>query len=148
MDDLRKKGVVTVDYENWDELLKNKGLTNLDVDRVANLNIKFAEPDKIETLFDEIVAEMGVHVGQRIKLKRAFQKYENEKKYTKTTVQLEVGNKIKSAVKKNIEVFYELGVSEFLAKSVAAIPAEINATFQNTDLLYGAVIYELISELI
>jgi len=148
MDDLRKKGVVTVDYENWDELLRNKGLTHLDVHRVANLNIKFAEPDKIETLFDQIVAEMGLHIGQRIKLKRAYQKYESEKKYTKTTVQLEVGNKIKTSVKKNIGTLEDLGISEFLVQSIADIPAETIAIFQNIDLLHGAVIYELILELI
>lgn len=148
MDDLRKKGVVTFDYENWDDLLKNKGLTNLDVDRVASLNTRHAVPEKIEALFDQIVAEMGLHMGQRTKLKRAYQKYENEKKYTKTTIQLEVGNRIKSAVKSNIEIFEESGINEFLKKSILDIPDETSKTFQNIDFLNGAVIYELISELI
>ena len=148
MDDLRKKGVVTVDYENWDELLRSKGLTNLDVDRVANLNIRYPESSKVEILFDQIVDEMGLHFGQRIKLKRAYQRYESEKKYTKTTVQLEVGSKIKSVVKMNIAVLEDLGINEFLAQAIRDLPAESVAIFQNDDLLRSAIIYELILEMV
>lgn len=148
MDDLRKKGVVTTDYENWDELLKNKGLTNLDVSRVASLNVKFVESDKIETIFDQIVAEMGLHIGQRITLKRAYKKYEGEKKYAKTTVQLEVGKNIQTAVKNNIFVFEDLGIGDFLVQCIKDIPEETISKFQNNNFLHGAVIYELILELI
>lgn len=148
MDDLRKKGVVTVDYESWDDLLKNKGLTNLDVERVTSLNTKFAEPDKIETLFEQIVAEMGLHIGQRTNLKRAYKKYESDKKYTKTTVQLDVGRKIEVAVKNNIVIFEDSGICEFLEQCVKAIPEESVKTFQNNNFLHGAIIYELILDII
>lgn len=144
IDGLTKKGVVTYDYENWEDLVNKKGLTNFDIDNVTQANCKSYDHSGIEKLFDDISNELGLHTGKKTKLKRAYQSYENRSRFTKTTVQLELSEYFKKLVTVHKEAFDEYGIKKFLEVVLMQIEPSIKAHFQDDISLEGAIIYELI----
>ncbi|MEE5069265.1 DUF4297 domain-containing protein [Pseudomonas alliivorans] len=144
MDDLRRKGVVVYDYREWDALLKNKGLTNLDVDKVAMANIQKGLPDALDRLFSDICLDLGAHAGQRNALRRALGSYESNKKYQKTTVQIMISECLQGLASTYSSVFDEQGGKIAVETIENAVPSDIKSRFIDGAGLRGAIIYELI----
>lgn len=74
-DELRRKGVVTWDYSDWESLVRNKGLTGQRVDALFE---QFASSDTAEELlsdFDYATADLQFEPRERRKLRHAAQTY-------------------------------------------------------------------------
>lgn len=144
MDDLRRKGVVVYDYNEWDALIKNKGLTSLDVDKVAMANLQKGMPDLLEQLFADICLDLGAHAGQRAALRRALGSYESNKRYQKTTVQVMISDCLQGLADKCSSVFDEKGGKVAVETIENMVPPDIKSRFLEGAGLRGAIIYELI----
>lgn len=144
IDDLRRKGMVVYDYREWDALIKNKGLTNLDVGRAAMANIQKGLPDALDRLFSDICLDLGAHAGQRNALRRALGSYENNKKYQKTIAQIKISDCLQGLVSTFSSVFDELGGKVAVETIESMVPSDIKSGFLDDVGLRGAIIYELI----
>ncbi|MCX7206953.1 MAG: DUF4297 domain-containing protein [Proteobacteria bacterium] len=149
MDDLRKKGVVVYDYNDWNDVLKNKGLTSTDVNKITMSNIRTANNiEGVSSLFDDVMNELNVHLGEKSKLKRAFTSYENKACFDKTVIQLEISNELKKVVASNIEIFEKYGVPKFIDAIFENADHSLIGRFPDDTEFKGAVIYELIMSIL
>jgi hypothetical protein len=148
MDDLRKKGVITNDFRSWEELVRHKGLTNLDVEGVTSANTQLNNTGQIDILFNIICTELELHVGQQAKLRRAFGRYQSSSKFTKTTLQLDISNNLKLITGNNQVLFEESGVGSFIEAAFGEVSEDVRSAFLNDIDLKGAIIYELIMSII
>lgn len=144
MDDLRRKGIVVHDFREWDALLKNKGLTSLDVDKVTMANIQKGLPDLHEQLFIDICSDLGLHAGQKAALRRAVGSYENNKRFQKTTVQVAISDCLQDLSDKCSVIFDNEGGKAAVEAIEGMVPSEIRNQFLEGAGLRGAIVYELI----
>ena len=144
MDDLRRKGVVVYDFSEWDSLIRCKGLTSLDVDKVAKANLQKGMPDVFEQVFSDICLDIGTHAGQKSALRRAIGAYDSNKKFQKTTVQIAIADCLETLAQECIDVFDERGGKEAVESIESMISDDMKRCFINPVELRGAVIYELI----
>lgn len=147
MDDLRKKGMVTTDFTDWDDLLRRKGLTNKDIENVTFSYTQHKDANRSKSLFEQICGELQLHLGKRTKLERSFGRYENRAKFEKSVAQLTLSNQISSSIDQSFYEFEENGTEALLKSVKKDLPSEIIDSFADETDLQAAIIYELILRL-
>lgn len=145
MDDLRRKGMITFDYTEWDNLVKKKGITYEDVEGAISQHIERRDLEKFTADLDSIATELGLKHHHKVQLRQNFERYYNSIRLNRSLVALSNQRAIEISVKSNIPIFKEYGVSSFLEAAIDAIPTNDKVNFTDDEQLTAGILYELIS---
>lgn len=146
IDELNRKGTVTYDYKEWDDLLKNKALTSERVQKVINEFTNLKDEAKIESLFDQIANELGyIQVIARRELKKNFDRYRQSRVGNRSTTQIRLSNTICKSIKAKIQsVSGDMNV--LILKVTGGLDQKTKNYFSNENHLRAAIICEYIME--
>jgi hypothetical protein len=101
IDDLNRKGVVLYDFPEWEELLENKGVISIAVQKIFS---NFTAPQNGPLLreeFNEVVEEMGLSVMERRDMWRSYQRHFQRCADIKDLKQIAVSAEIQSLIANN-----------------------------------------------
>ena len=143
IDELYRKGKVTYDFTKWDELLKDKALTSIQVTRVINEFTNLKDEAKIESEFNSICSELSLKSIEAKRLKRSFLRYRRQRISNRSTLQMDTTKFFVKEIESNISK----GVTELkeLIENVQKIvPLKIGKQFSSKDELTTAIICEYI----
>jgi hypothetical protein len=143
IDELYRKGKVTYDFAKWDELLKNKALTSIQVSKVINEFTNIKDEAKIEIEFNSICSEMGLKSLQAKRLRRSFDRYKRQRISNTSTIQKDTTEFFTT----NIEKAINEGVNEMtvlVEKIFNSAPNKIKKQFPTMDDFSTALICEYI----
>lgn len=146
IDDLHRKGTVAFDFTEWNNLVKNKGTTHSDVERVIS---SYTESKGIEAFlqdFEDILKDLELKSSKRIQVRRAFERYHNAVRLERTLIAIDNQQAVKEAVKRNFEAFEEQGVKKFMEKVFASLPETTQKNLVDLESTQAAIIYELLSK--
>ena len=143
IDELYRKGKVTYDFSKWDELLKNKALTSIQVTKVINEFTNLKDEAIIESGFNDICSEMGLKSIEAKKLKRSFGRYKRQRISNRSTIQIDTTYFFINEIDKCINI----GITEIptLIENVFNVaPLKIKKQFSSKDEFTTALICEYI----
>lgn len=143
IDELYRKGRVTSDFAKWDDLLKNKSLTSIQVTKVINEFTNIKDEAKIEAAFNDICVEMGLKSIQTKKLKRSFDSYKRQRISNTSTLQKDITQFFTDKIDKAIND----GVTEMtilIDRIFTSAPAKIKKQFLTKEEFSTALICEYI----
>ncbi|RGE40291.1 DUF4297 domain-containing protein [Comamonas testosteroni] len=146
IDDLHRKGTVAFDFIEWENLVKNKGTTRSDVERVIS---SYTESKGIEIFsqdLEDIFTDLELKSNKRIQVRRAFERYHNSIRLERTLIAIENQKAVKDAVQRNIQLFEEHGAKDFIEKALLSMPEAIRKNFFDLESAQAAIIYELLSK--
>lgn len=146
IDDLHRKGSVAFDFTQWSNLVKNKGMTHGDVERVISA---YTHNKGIETFnqdFESIAEELGLKFNKKVGLRRAFERYHNAVRLERTLIALDNQQAVKEAVKSNFSVFDEQGIAPLVEAALHSLPESVKRNLVDLESAQAAIIYELISK--
>ena len=137
MDELNRKGMVTNDFKNWDDLLKNKALTSITVENVINEFTKRKDNDEIFKKLDDILNELNLRSMQKSKYVKSFNKYYLNRIGSKTLTQLDIGRSIENNLEKCDEK-----IEKLIELVNTSLPESITSQFSNQIDIKTAIICE------
>lgn len=146
IDDLHRKGTVAFDFTEWNILIKNKGTTHSDVERVIS---SYTESKGIEVFlqdFNDILIDLQLKLNKRILIRRAFERYHNAVRLERTLIALDNQQAVKKTVELNFESFKEKGLKEFIEQTLASLPETTQKNLVDLESTQAAIIYELLSK--
>ena len=143
IDELYRKGKVTYDFSKWDELLKNKALTSIQVSKVINEFTNIKDEAKIEIEFNNICSEMGLKSLQTKKLKRSFDRYKRQRISNTSTLQKDTTQFFTNNIDKGISDGVT-EMTELIERTLNSAPAKIKKQFSTKDEFSTALICEYI----
>lgn len=143
IDELYRKGKVTYDFTQWDELLKNKALTSIQVTRVINEFTNLKDEAKIESEFNDICNEMGLKSIEAKKLKRSFGRYKRQRISNRSTIQIDITKFFVTEIESNISAGIT-DMKELISNIQKTIPTKISRQFTSQDEITTALICEYI----
>lgn len=146
IDDLHRKGTVAFDFTEWNNLVKNKGTTHSDVERVI---LSYTESKSIEVFLpdlEDILNDLELKSNKRIQVRRAFERYHYAVRLERTLIAIDNQQAVKDSVERNFESFEEQGVKEFMEQALASLPATTQKNFVDLESTQAAIIYELLSK--
>lgn len=144
MDDLSRKGIVAFDFADWSSLVKNKGTTHGDVERVISSYTEKKGFEVFERDLDDILGDLELKSNKRILVRRAFERYHNAVRLERSLFAIDNPQTVKQAVESNFQVFEEQGVRAFMDLALAALPETTKKNLLNLETIQAAVIYELL----
>ncbi len=122
IDELKRKGIVTDDFKNWDKLLENKALTSITVGKVINEFTQRKNDDKIFRKLNTILDELGYKTMQKTKYEKSFGKYYLNRIGNKTIGQLD----IRKAIEDNLN-----NCDDEIKKLIDLVVDHLSETIQN-----------------
>lgn len=143
IDELYRKGVVTYDFANWNDLINKKSLTSIQVTCVLNAFTNLKDEAKVESEFYSICAEIGLTTIESRLIKRSFDRYRMLRIQNNSTNQLDKTKTITCVIEKVLRE----GVTSFLElieKVIVLLPQKIQKLFSTQNDLKGAIICEYI----
>lgn len=146
IDDLHRKGAVAFDFTEWNNLVKNKGTTHSDVERVIS---SYTESKGIEVFlqdFEDILNELELKSNKRIQVRRAFERYHSAVRLERTLIAIDNQQAVKDAVERNFEGFEKQGVKEFMEQALASLSETTKKNLVDLESTQAAIIYELVSK--
>lgn len=146
IDDLHRKGTVAFDFTDWNNLVKNKGTTHGDVERVISSYTEKRGFEVVEKDLDDILEDLELKSNKRIQLRRAFERYHNAVRLERSLIAIDNQQAVKEAVESNFEAFEEQGMRKFMELALEALPETTKSNLVNLDSTQAAIIYELLSK--
>lgn len=146
IDDLHRKGSVAFDFTEWKTLVKHKGTTHSDVERVIS---SYTESKGIEVFsedVEDILKDLELKSNKRILFRRAFERYHNAVRLERTLIAIENQQFLKDAIERNFNAFEEQGVKEFMELALTALPETTKKNLVDLESIQAAIIYELLSK--
>ena len=143
IDELQRKGKVSYDFTKWEELLKNKALTSIQVNKVINDFTNIKDEAKIENEFISICSEMGLKSIQSKKLKRSFDRYRIQRISNNSSLQKDTTfffvAEIENAINDGIE-----DIAILIDRIFNSAPSKIKKPFNTKEEFSTALICEFI----
>ncbi|EGW23131.1 hypothetical protein Mettu_1971 [Methylobacter tundripaludum SV96] len=146
IDDLHRKGSVAFDYTQWSNLVKNKGMTYQDVERVISAYTENKGIESFSSDFDNITEEMGLKFNKKVGLRRALERYHNAVRLERSLIAMDKQQAVKAAVENNFSVFDEHGAVSLIEAALGALPENVKKNLIDLESAQAAIIYELISK--
>lgn len=143
IDELYRKGKVTYDFTKWDEFLKDKALTSLQVTKVINQYTNLKDEAKIEAEFIDICRELGLKSIQIKLLKRSFSRYRRQRISNTSTLQLDTTKFFVNEIESNI-LLDIIDINDLINNIHKTIPAKFKKQFSTEDEITAAIICEYI----
>lgn len=145
IDELNRKGQVTYDFSNWDDLIQNKALTSISVTKVLNEYTSLKDEAKVEAEFTAISTELGLNVMASKDLRNCFNRYRQTRIGNRTVSQLDITTGIKNLIASNLaSANNDIGVLIDLVFS--ALEQKIKSNFASVRDVKAAIICEYIME--
>lgn len=144
IDDLHRKGTVAFDFTDWNNLVKNKGTTHGDVERVIS---SYTEKKGLETFekdLEDILTDLELKSSNRIQVRRAFERYHNAVRLERSLIALDNQQAVKDAVESNFKAFEEQGMRDFMELALKALHKTTIRNLLNLESTQAAIIYELL----
>jgi hypothetical protein len=143
IDEINRKGKVTYDFSNWDELIQKKALTSITVTTIMNQFTNIKDQGKIESELLMVCEELGLKSIPSKKLRQSFGRYQSQRLSNKSTIQMDTTKFIVNEIQKNID--YDIIDLKLLIENVnSAMPQKIKKQFTSSIELDGAIICEYI----
>lgn len=143
MDELIRKGKVVYDFTKWDELLKNKALTSVQITTVINEFTNLKNEAQIDVQFNQICGEIDLNSIKAKVLKRSFSRYRRQRISNRSSLQNDTTmffvNEIESAISSGITEMKDL-IQHIHLK----IPSKIKKQFTSKEEITSALICEYI----
>ncbi|WP_028601773.1 DUF4297 domain-containing protein [Ottowia thiooxydans] len=146
IDDLHRKGTVAFDFTDWNNLVKNKGTTYGDVERVISSYTEKKGFEVFEKDLDDILEDLELKSNKRIQIRRAFERYHNAVRLERSLIAIDNQKAVKDGVESNFEAFEEKGVRVFMELAQGALPETTKQNLGNLESIQAAIIYELLSK--
>ncbi len=146
IDDLHRKGTVAFDFADWKNLIKNKGTTHGDVERVISSYTEKKGLEAFEKDLDDILKDLELKSNKRIQVRRAFERYHNAVRLERSLIAIDNQQAVKDAVEHNFEVFEKQGVMDFMNLTLEILPEATKKNLVNLESIQAAIIYELLSK--
>lgn len=145
IDEINKKGKITVDFKNWDDVLDKKALTSITVTNVINDCSNLKDDSIIIEEFNEICNELELSVIKRRTLRQEFDRYRRQRISNGSSREI----KIKSDLKNKITTQLKNGIEDFnvLLKEVSEnLDSILKAYFSGETAINAAIICEFIMQ--
>lgn len=142
-DEVTKKGVITVDFPAWENLLANKALTSQTVAKVINQFTNVKDESLIQTKFNEVATELGLNSITKKNLERSFTRYRQNKLGNKSTLQLDTTKEINQLIQNNIDKGVDK-MDDLIENVTKQIDSNISKQFSSQADLQAAIICEFI----
>ncbi|WP_115540233.1 DUF4297 domain-containing protein [Xanthomonas campestris] len=146
IDDLHRKGMVAFDFTEWSALLKNKGTTYGDVERVISSYAEKKGFEIFEKGLDDILNELDLKSNKKMQMRRAFERYHNAVRFERSLAVMDNQEIIRMVVESNFGTFEEQGVQKFMELVLGALPEAPKMNFEESESIQAAIIYELLSK--
>lgn len=146
IDDLHRKGMVAFDFSQWNALVKRKGLTYADVEKVISAHSENKGIDVMMPDFDDIVKDKGLLYHQKTLLRRAFERYHSSVHLGRTLLALDIQQAVRKAVEDHYVVFIQDGAIAFIEAALPSLSDSVTANLPDQATAEAALIYELISK--
>ena len=146
IDDLHRKGTVSFDFTDWNNLVKNKGTTHSEVAQVISSNTEKKGFEAFERDLDDILKDLELKSNKRIQVRRAFERYHHAVRLERSLIAIDNQQAVKEAVECNFEVFDEQGVQPFMEQAIASLPEATKKNLVDLEATQAAIIYELLSK--
>jgi hypothetical protein len=143
IDEVNRKGTVTYDFKNWDELLSKKALTSITVTRVINEFTNLKDEAKIESEFNSICFELGLKSIESKRLRQSFNRYRCQRISNSSTIQMDTTKFITKEIQTNIENGV-VSLDVLINNVQQSMPTKIGKQFTNIDDVKSAIICEYI----
>jgi hypothetical protein len=102
IDELGRKGMITTDYVEWEDVLKKKSLTSAGLTIAVNTYTNLKDDHQTNSTFNEICEELGLKTLSKTGLRKSFNRYKLQKIGARDTRQLDISRNIISAINSNI----------------------------------------------
>jgi len=139
IEELNRKGMVTVDFKNWDEVLKNKALTSITVSKLIHQFTERQDDKEVYSQLNDFLIDLKLKTMQRSKWKKSFKRYYLNRIANKTLEQLEIQDEIQKQLDEcdeEIEILIQLVYDN--------LPISIRKNFQSDIDIKTAIICEYI----
>jgi len=143
IDELHRKGVVSYDYNKWDELLENKALTSPKVTEAINVNISLPDIQELLDEASEIAKEIGLTYLQKKQLRKSIEKIHIESVGFPTSLRLRIRKSISKAL--DVVKTKTSDVNSLLAGVAESLPRDLKNEIGNNDDVRNHIIYEVIA---
>jgi len=143
IDEINRKGVITYDYNLWDELLSKKALTSLTVTKVINEFTNIKNEALIEVQFNEICSELGLTTIERKLIRRPFTRYRQSRISNNSTNQLDTTKAIEEKINDNLNDGVT-DINDLITNVSSTLHEKIKRQFTSVDELRSAIICEYI----
>lgn len=143
MDELIRKGKVVYDFTKWDELLKYKALTSVQIATVINEFTNVKDEAQIEMQFNQICNEIGLNSIKSKILKRSFSRYKRQRISNRSSLQHDTT----MFFQKEIDASISSGITEMtdlIQQINLKIPSKIKKQFSSKEEITSALICEYI----
>lgn len=143
IDELIRKGKETYDFTLWEEVLKNKALTSVQVISVISQFTNIKNESNVDLEFNDICKELGLKTVPSKQLRQQFNRYRTQKLSNRSTLQMDTTKNIIKLINEN----FTNGVTEIkdLIKNVSeSLPQSIKKQFSNDQETTSAIICEFI----
>lgn len=143
IDEVNKKGVVTYDFAKWDELLNAKALTSKTINTVINQFTNIKDESKIDQEFQNIIAEIGLGVIAKKKLKIGFDRYRLSRIGNSNSLTFETSKAIQNKLN-NLIGGGEENLEKLINTTIDVLEEKYKKPFSTNEELKGAIICEII----
>lgn len=140
-DELKRIGVDTNDYTEWDELLKKKSLTSKQVKEVIESLTSGKNENIINQEFQQICQDLSLNSMQSISLKKDFDRYRQNKFKNKSALQIDIANKISELIAAH-ETNCNDEISQLIEMVKNDLTDKMKKEFNSENHLKGAIICE------
>lgn len=143
IDEVNKKGIITYDYNNWDDLIAKKALTSLTVTNVINSFTNIKDEVKIEAALNDILSELKINTIQGVKLRRAFGRYRQNRISNNSSIQKDITIEIVDLINSNI-ISGEEQIENLIRSVSNQLSSKLKRQFTDEVELKSAIICEFI----
>lgn len=143
IDELHRKGVVSYDYNKWDDLLEKKALTSPKVTEAININITLPDIQRLLDEANEIAKEIGLTYLQKKQLKKNIEKIHIESVGFPTSLRLKVHKLISESL--SCMKIKTTDLNTLLTEVSESLPKDLKNEIGNIDDVRDHIIYEVIT---
>jgi hypothetical protein len=143
IDELHRKGVVSYDYNKWDDLLEKKALTSPKVTEAININVTLPVIERLLDEANEIAKEIGLTYLRKKQLKKNIEKIHIESIGFPTSLRLKVHKSICEAL--SCTKTRTTDLNNLLTQVSESLPKDLKNEIGNIDDVRDHIIYEVIT---
>lgn len=143
IDELIRKGKETYDFTLWDEVLKNKALTSIQVVNVISQFTNIKDGSSIDQEFNQICQDLNINTIRKKILRQHFNRYRIQRLSNRSTLQLDTTKTIVKLIKQNMG-HGNLDMGELVSFVNTSLPTSIKKQFNSEEECLVAIICEFI----
>lgn len=143
IDELTRKGSITFDFPEWEDLLENKALTSITVLKVINQFTNRKSDAEVYRALDSFLNELELASLAKRKWKQSFDRYYLQRLGNKNISQLDTTNRICSEIDKHLHQCNDQ-IEQLLILVTGDLAEKVKNSFTEEHDLQTAILCELI----